>query len=248
MTLAPDDIESSRLRVEREVAAAVDSLEKSLSRFREGLKFRRAKRERLVDSSSKVTALKRETVSALKKIVMKTDAIKKEVGRDKERLKELKRGEAVLKGRYNELLSGRLPAPGGVPGTEENLPRLREEFLRKVRESFDELDAGLARIREERDSLLSRVEGGEKKMMELERKRDILFKKLKIYKGELYSHERELKTTLERERELLAEYERFARSLKPAAELSQGAKNVLSRTEADMAMKTEESSGAWPYP
>ncbi|MGK7346639.1 MAG: hypothetical protein ACNS63_12610 [Candidatus Nitrospinota bacterium M3_3B_026] len=245
--MEPADIESSRLRVEREVASAVDSLEKSLSRFREGLKFRRDKRERLADSSRKVTALKKETVSALKAIVMKTDAIKKQIGRDKERLRELKRGEAVLKGRYNEFLSGRLPASsGGVE--EEDLPRRREKFLRKARESFDELDAGLAKIREERDSLVSKVEAGGKRMTELEQKRGILFKKLKIYKSECYSHERELGVTLERERELLAEYENFSRRLKPAVELSQSAKNVLARAEADMAMKTDESSGAWPYP
>ena len=256
MAYDPDQMEPRRLEAEKEIAAAVDSLEKTIARFREGFRFRRERREKLSEALKKVAALRRETVAGLKNIVIKTDRLKKAIEEDRSKLESVTRREAVVEGKYKELLSGRLPPAAKEPApifgpidedVEEDFSGPKQRFLERISRAFDELDAELAELRESKRRLRDGIDSGVKKIKTYENKRQILFKKLEIYKEESRERERELMLTVEQEEALLREYSRFARQIDGAARLSGKAESVMRKLRSDI-YGSGGSAESWPFP
>ncbi|MBF0170154.1 MAG: hypothetical protein HQK87_03520 [Nitrospinae bacterium] len=223
MNYDPKGVEAKRLKQEREVAALVSGLEEALGRFRACLNQRRSLRGALSDRLEKVALRRKETVVALKEMVKRNDRIKSRLEADREELTRLKRDEATLTGRYQELLAGRLPtdpsditlerlAGEGVPPAD--LSAEREKFLGKVRQAFDELDGQLAETGGRREKLERRVGEAERELAGADKRRELLFKKLDIYKQETTTAERRLQETVVEEEAALQEYADFIRRIK----------------------------------
>jgi len=246
-------MESLRLKEEKEIAVAVDSLQKTLERFREAFKFVRDRRESLSSSLRKVTALRKETIQTLKSIVQKTDTVRKEIAKDKKELETLEKEERILGGRYKELLSGRMPpgAGGNASGLEEgtetgyDFSRKKERFLRSIKGAFDELDIKLDETKRKTSAIREAIADGRRRIDVYNRNRAILFKKLDIYKNEAFSREKELNHIFELEFSILQEYSSYADQLRRAIPIPVSAENTLTnlRSEMDMASK----NGAWPF-
>jgi chromosome segregation ATPase len=236
MNYDPNGVESKRLRQEREVAAVVANLEAVLGRFRGCLTKRRALREELAERLRKVSQRRKETVAALKEMVKRNDRIKRQLEADRETVGRLKRDEAVLQGRYVELLSGRLPTDVDDlvmgEGDVADLFARKEEFLGKVKGAFDELDRQIGGIEGRRIELDARIASAEAELTGADKRRDLMFKKLDIYKKETADAERRLSETVAEEEGALQEYADFIRRLKRVLTLPATVRTLLDECAA----------------
>lgn len=241
-----------RVATEKEVAGAVETLEKILVRFRGSLKYRRERRARQVETLEKLTALRKETVASLKNIVTNTDRLKKEISRAKDDAARLSREETSLKGKYMELLSGRMPAEeGGIAGSfdslfapqDVDLADRREKFLGRLKSSFAGLDAKLSETARKRGESQEKMEQGGQKIKAFDRKRQVLFQKLEIYKGESSRIERELKIAADEEETLLKEYEDFVRRFKASLSVPPAVEKIVQRAFDEMEKEAAGHAG-----
>lgn len=240
------ELDARRIKEERELAEAVDSLEKTLARFREAFKSLRGERENLSSSVRKISSLKKETVGALKNLVKTTDALKRETEKSKEELRRVAYEELAVSEKYKDMLSGRIPKELAAENVED-LSEQRERFMKNMQTVFDDMDRKLTAVRERKEALRAKLESDKKKIKNNERRRVILFRKLKIYKNEMVERERELVRILERERALLREYSGYAMSLKKIFSLNVEVEETLSSVEDELIKSSAKNSGAWPF-
>jgi chromosome segregation ATPase len=221
------------------------SLNTIMSAFQDGLNAREKKRARSEESLVKLSALRRETVDALKDAVKNADRLKKELHRVKDALSSLQRQEAVTRGRYTEILAGRLPMANGDEGEggfeslfhkeSEELSVRKEQFLTRLTNVFSNLESEIREIEERGKELREKMTDSEGKLGALERKRVILFQKLEIYKTESAEMERSIKSAEEEEERLLRDYAEFTRRLKPVLSLPPSTEKLLEKPPASPA-------------
>lgn len=222
-----------------EAARVMKSLNAIMSAFQDGMDAREKKRARGEESLVKLSALRRETVEALKAAVKNSDRLKKEHHRVKDSLSSLQRQEAVARGRYTEILSGRLPMAKGDEGENgfeslfhkesEELSVRKDQFLTRLANVFSGLENEIREIEGRGKELREKMGDCEAKLSGLDRKRVILFQKLEIYKTESVEMERAIKSTEEEEERLLRDYTEFTRRLKPVLSLPPSTEKMLGK-------------------
>lgn len=220
-----------------EAARTMKSVNTIMSAFQEGLDAREKRRARAEESLVKLSALRRETVDALKAAVKNADRLKKELHRVKDSLSSLQRQETVAKARYTEILSGRLPMANGDEGEggfasffhkeSEELSARKEQFMTRLANVFSGLESEIREIEGRGGELREKMTDCERKLADLERKRVILFQKLEIYKTESVEMERAVKSSEEEEERLLRDYSEFTRRLKPVLSLPPATEKLL---------------------
>ncbi len=222
-----------------EAARTMKSLNTIMSAFQNGLDSREKRRARAEESLVKLSALRRETVDALKDAVKNADRLKKELHRVKDALSSLQRQEAVARGRYTEILSGRLPMANGDEGEggfaslfhkeSEELSVRKDQFMTRLTNVFSSLESEIREIEGRGKELREKMADCDGKLTALERKRVILFQKLEIYKTESSEMERAVKSSEEEEERLLRDYSEFTRRLKPVLSLPPATEKMLEK-------------------
>lgn len=222
-----------------EAARAMKSLNAIMSAFQEGLNAREQRRARAEGSLVKLSALRRETVDALKAAVKNADKLKKELHMARDTLSSLQRQEAVAKGRYTQILSGRLPmvnADEGEGGFDslfhkesEELSVRKDQFMTRLTNVFSSLESEIGEFEGRGKELREKITDCDRKLGELERKRVILFQKLEIYKTESAEMETAIKSSEEEEERLLRDYSEFTRRLKPVLSLPPSTEKLLEK-------------------
>lgn len=223
-----------------ESAKTLAALNAVMSAFVEELDSREKRRARAQESFVKLSALRRETLDALKDIVKNTDRLKKEAQRAKDSLTNIQRQESVTRGKYMEILSGRIPMANGEE-TEgvfetlfhkesEELSARKDQFMSRLTNVFSSLESDIREIEIRSRELRETITDCENKLGAFERKRVILFQKLEIYKSESAEMERAVKATEEEEEKLLRDYAEFTRRLKPLLALSPSTEKMLEKS------------------
>ena len=229
-----------------EAARTMKSLNAIMSAFQEGMSAREKKRARGEESLVKLSALRRETVDALKTAVKNSDRLKKELHHVKDTLSSLQRQEAVARGRYTEILSGRIPISKGDEGENgfeslfhkesEELSVRKDQFLSRLTNVFSGLENEIRGLEGRGKELREKMGDCETKLADLERKRVILFQKLEIYKTESAGMERIIKSTEEEEERLLRDYSEFTRRLRPVLSLPPSTEKMLGNNPSPTAV------------
>ena len=150
------------------------------------------------------------------------------------KLAEAEKDESVLKGKYNELLLGRIPAdPENVDeilsDNGHDLARRKEKFLSKINDTFTELDREIVKVGRQKGELPAMLEKYKKTVDYYERKSEILKKTLKMYRSELVNYDREIADTVEEEELLLQEYTDFSERLGAVASIPASMKRLLDK-------------------
>lgn len=227
-------MESRLTALEKEVGQTLDSLKSALGGYRDKLKTSRARKAQAKERLDKLAALRKETADTLKKLVKNIDLLKKDLLRSREELSRLKREETVVKGKYLEMLTGRLPGTGKeeINGAfdslfekdKEELAARKEQFLATLSGAFSELEGRLKEMEDKRKRLTEKTSQADDGVKSGERKREILFEKLSIYRSETVELERTLAIAAVEEEKLFAEYSGFVSRFKNCLNQSQKAK------------------------
>lgn len=218
-------IESKRGDLEREFSSVSGSLADIFSKFKEALEFRRELRERLVQKSRKVTTRKAETYQVIKEIEKKIESCQRLVDDGSVELVNLKRQETAVKGRYKELLAGRLPsspsqkAEPDFSGNGFQLEERKRLFLKRIEGAFTELEQELSQATGRRAQLDDSIEKESKRLKLYHQKRDILNKTIALYGDDLIRFDQELAKTIEEEELLIEEYIDFMERLSSVVSL-----------------------------
>ncbi len=227
-------VESKRAERDKEIRDVSCSLENVLSRFKKALKLRKERRERILNKAEKVAARRVEASRNLKSVIIKLDKTKRSLVRGKERLIIVEKEEAVLKGKYEELLIGRVPQePDGVKDmmsdNGDDLSRRKQKFIGRITDAFDELEAEMDRIKKHKGQLPKRIEVDTKRAEAYQRKRVILAQTLKMYKDELVEYDEDLIRTIGEEELLLQEYTDFSERLHTVVSIPVSMDRLLAR-------------------
>jgi chromosome segregation ATPase len=222
-----------------EAVSVMDSLNKIMSSFHDGLEAREKRRARAEESLVKLAALRRETVDALKNAVKNADRLKKELQQAKNSFSSLQRQETLARARYTEILSGRLPMANGEAGESgydslfhkesEELSVRKDQFMSRLSNVFSSLEGEIREIERRGKELREKMADSEGKLSALEHKRVILFQKLEIYKAESVEMERAVKSSEEEEERLLRDYTEFVRRLKPVLTIPPSTEKLLEK-------------------
>ncbi|VAX19197.1 hypothetical protein MNBD_NITROSPINAE04-321 [hydrothermal vent metagenome] len=227
-------VESKRTGMEKEMAQVSKSLQSVLSRFKQALKYRKTQREKLFDEAEKVARRRMETARILRDVVIKLDKTKSALARGSVKLSQTEKEESVLRGKYKELLMGRIPAD--VEDIDEilsdnghGLERRKKMFLSRIEDTFAELDRKIAQIGRRKGELPATLEKYKKTVDYYERKSEILKKTLKMYKNELVNYDSEIADTIEQEELLLQEYTDFSERLGAVASIPGAMERLLEK-------------------
>ncbi len=203
-----EELDERRMKVDTRITRGVDSLHAKIQKVRSALNLLRKESELLSEKLMNVKDRSEETVESLKGLVKNIDRKKYEQKKRARLMADLVRREAIAQGKYKDLLAGDLP------GTEElssgDLLTQKEKFLGAISKAFEELDTQLNDIREQKEKgqaeqsdTIARIRAGEKR-------RDLLFTKLSIYKKEISEYVAELSKIESAEKLILTSYELFA--------------------------------------
>ncbi len=220
--------------MEEEMAQVSKSLQTVLARFKRALKYRKTQREKLFDEAAKVARRRMETAKILKDVVIKLDKTKSSLERGSVKLAQTEKEESALKGKYKELLMGRIPAD--AEGIDEilsdnghDLARRKKIFLNRLEDAFAELDRKIEETRRQKGELPATLEKYKKTVNYYERKSGILKKTLKMYKSELVNYDSEIADTIEQEELLLQEYTDFSERLGAVASIPGSMERLLEK-------------------
>lgn len=239
-------VESKRSEKEKEIEQVSKSIERVLRRFKQALKYRKAHREELFNQAEKVAKRRSETAKILKEVIVKLDKTKQSLAHGSEKLAGTEKDESALKGRYKELLMGRIPAdPESVDkilsDSGHDLAREKERFLSKIEDAFAELDREIIKVRRRKGELPAMLEKYKRTVDYYERKSEILKKTLKMYRSELVNYDREIAETIEQEELLLQEYTDFSERLGAVASIPASMERLLDKN-LEMADKNHSAS------
>ena len=241
-------IESKRGDLEKEFASVSGSLAGIFSKFKEALEFRREFRERLIQKSRKVTSRKAETVQVIKEIEKKIETCRRLVDDGSVELMNLKRQESVVKGRYKELLAGRLPTASqesepDFSGNGFQLEERKRLFLSRIEAAFAELEQELSLATGRRVELEESIDKESKRLKLYHQKRDILHKTMALYGDDLVRFDQQLAKTIEEEELLIEEYIDFMERLSSVVSLPPTMERRLSQN-LEAARKKRETLAA----
>jgi len=227
-------VESKRDGMKKEMALVSKSLQSVLLRFKLALKYRKAQREKLFDQAVNVARRRSEAAGILKDVIVKLDKIKNSLARGSRQLAESDKEEKVLRGKYKELLMGRIPASAEeideiLSDNGHDLEQSKKKFINKIEGTFAELDRKIVEIGRQKGELPAMLEKYKKTVDYYERKSEILRKTLKMYKNELVNFDSEIADTIEEEELLLQEYTDFSERLGAVASIPASMEKLLDK-------------------
>lgn len=227
-------VETALKERERDVARLRESLNGALDKFQEALEYRRGLRERLAGMVEKVSRRMEETGEVVRAIDRKRDRAERVLAMNREELKDLEKDEKIAKGKYNELLMGRVPPrPGGAAVTATDngadLSKMKSEFFERIENAFHDLENEISGLKSRGDNLRAQVDEDTKRVKLYGEKKKILSKTLALYKSDLKKHEKRLAETIEEEERLMEEFTDFLERLDSVAAIPATVRDALEK-------------------
>lgn len=226
-------VEAALKERERDVVRLRETLNGALDEFEVVLEYRRGLRERLAASGEKVSRRMEETEEVVRAIERKQDRAERILAMNREELKDLEKDEKIAKGKYNELLMGRVPPrPGGgvmEAGNGADLSRMKSEFFERIENAFHELENEINGLKSRGGALRAQVAEDTKRMKLYGEKKQILSKTLALYKSDLKKYEKQLAQTIEEEERLIEEFTDFLERLDSVAAIPASVREALEK-------------------